>query len=172
MVSKWHGGDSLGQSGKEDLNLHQAAAASFPRACKESPKLCSNKRGLLLGGGCLPRWCLFCTMGLTSSFIAHVSIQVSIAVFARAAIADQHPSPAPFPGPWGTGRCRCWQGCGQQCAGAHTCRGKGHQLLPVLNHQPVLSSAEREDKWAGPCQCVFPYSHQSVSSELIQLCFP
>lgn len=32
MVSKWCGGDSLGQSGKEDLNLHQAAAASFPIA--------------------------------------------------------------------------------------------------------------------------------------------
>lgn len=139
VVSRWHGGDSLGQSGKEDLN----SGASFPRACKEGPKLYSNKRELLLSGGCPPRRCLFCTIGLTSSFIAPVAIQISISVFARAAIADQHPSPAPFPGPWGTGCCHCRQGCGQQRVCAHTCGGRGHQPLPVLTHQPVLSSREK-----------------------------
>lgn len=108
MVSKWHGGDSMGQSGKEDLSLHQAASAAFPRRCKESPKLYSSKGELLLSGECLPCQCFFCTlglwntMGLTSSFIAHISIQRSSAVSAQAAIADQHPSAFAFPGPWGT----------------------------------------------------------------------
>lgn len=113
-----------------------------PRVCKERPKLRGNKRGLLLRGGCLPHRCLRCTVGLTSSFIAHISIQICIAVLARAALADQHPSPAPFPSPWGTGHGRCRQGCGQQRARAHTCRGRGDQPLPVLNRQPAPSGAE------------------------------
>lgn len=86
VQSRYCGGASLGQSGNQNLDLHQAAAVSFPRVCKESPKLCSSKRGLLLGGGCLPCKRLFCTMGLASIFIAWIKI---------AAFAGRYCRPAP-----------------------------------------------------------------------------
>lgn len=57
-------------------------------------------------------------------FIAYLSMQVSIAVFSHAAVADQHPSSASFPGPWDIIHCHYQQGCRQHHACA-TCVGKG-----------------------------------------------
>lgn len=70
-----------------------------------------------------------------------------------------HCRPAPL--------CLCLPGSlgHQQRACVPMPRGRGHQPLLVLNHQPVLSSAEREHQGTGPHQLDFSYSHQLLVSQ-------
>lgn len=91
-------------------------------------------------------------------------------VFAQAPATDQRPSPTPFPDPWAP-----FAGVASQAAGGsipvpppHSRRG--HKSLLMWNHQPVWRESTRGMiclRW-----CDFPYSHQLVSIELIELDFP
>lgn len=106
---QWCAGGMVGTSwGRAE---RRTSTSTRQRQCLSPEHASKAQSCAAMNGGCL-----FCTVGLTSSFIAHTSIQISLAVFAQAAIADQHPSPAPFPGPWGTGHCPHEQGKGPPTA--------------------------------------------------------